>query len=86
MKEFLSKFTSRKLWAAIIGIMAGLAVIFGVDEGVITTIAGAMVSVSSVVAYIITEGRIDAAALSHSATQLRDAVALLSRDETKEDE
>lgn len=86
MKEILSKFTSRKLWAAIIGIMAGLAVIFGVDEGVITTIAGAVVSASSVVAYIITEGRIDAAALSQSATQLCDAMALLSRDKTKEEE
>lgn len=62
--SFLSKLGSRKLWAAIAGIGAGLALIFGVDEGVINTIAGAVVAASSVVSYILTEGRIDAAALT----------------------
>ena len=83
MKDILKKLKSRKLWAAMIGITAGLAVVFGIDESVINTVAGAVISASSVVAYIITEGKIDAAALSKSAIKLRDAVNVLTE---KEDE
>lgn len=83
MKEILAKLKSRKLWAAMIGLMAGLAVVFGVDESVINTVAGAVISAASVVAYIVTEGKIDAAALSQSAIQLRNAVSTLTK---KEDE
>ena len=54
------KLSSRKLWAAVAGIVAGLAMVFGLDEGTISDVAGAVVSVASAVAYIIAEGRIDA--------------------------
>ena len=64
--RFLSKLASRKLWAAAAGIITGLALVFGVDEGVINTVAGAIVAASSVVSYIITEGRIDRSALPRS--------------------
>ncbi|MBE6948746.1 MAG: hypothetical protein E7456_02755 [Ruminococcaceae bacterium] len=63
MKKYLSKLNSRKLWAAVVGLIAGLAVVFGIDESIINTVAGAVVSAASVVAYIITEGKIDIAAL-----------------------
>ena len=81
MKGFLSKLKSRKLWAALIGLTAGLAVIFGVDESVINTVSGAVVSAVSVVAYIITEGRIDAAAIGQSASQLHDALSSITKKE-----
>lgn len=61
MKTVIRKLTSRKLWAAAAGLAVGIAIIFGVDEGTISTISGAMASVLSVMAYIITEGKIDAA-------------------------
>ena len=54
------KLSSRKLWAAAAGIVTGLAMVFGLDETVIATVAGAVVSVASVVAYIVTEGKVDA--------------------------
>lgn len=54
------KLSSRKLWAAVAGIVTGLAMVFGLDESVISSVAGAVVSVASVVAYIVTEGRVDA--------------------------
>jgi phage shock protein PspC (stress-responsive transcriptional regulator) len=38
--DFLTKLSSRKLWALVLGVIAGLALIFGVDEGVINTVAG----------------------------------------------
>lgn len=61
------KLKSRKLWAAIAGVVTGLAMVFRLDESVINTVAGAVVAVSSVVSYIVTEGRIDAAAVGTAA-------------------
>lgn len=60
MSEVVRKLSSRKLWAAVAGVVAGLAMVFGLDENVISTVAGAVVSVMSVVTYIVTEGKIDA--------------------------
>lgn len=55
------KLTSRKFWAAVAGFVAGLAVVFGLDEDVIAQVAGLVGSIASVVAFIVTEGKIDAA-------------------------
>ena len=60
--DWKRKLSSRKLWAALAGIVTGLAMVFGLDEGTISSVAGAVVSVSSVVVYIITEGKVDAQA------------------------
>ncbi|MCI9588586.1 MAG: hypothetical protein HFF60_11590 [Oscillospiraceae bacterium] len=54
------KLSSRKLWAAAAGMAAGLAMVFGLDEDIISAVAGAVVSLSSLAAYIITEGKVDA--------------------------
>ena len=58
--DWKRKLSSRKLWAAAAGIITGLAMVFGLDEGTISSVAGAVVSVASVVSYIITEGKVDA--------------------------
>ena len=58
--DWKRKLSSRKLWAAAAGVAAGLAVAFGLDEGTISAVAGAVTSVACVVSYIITEGRVDA--------------------------
>ena len=58
--DWKRKLSSRKLWAAAAGIITGLAMVFGLDEGTISSVAGAVVSVASVLAYIITEGKVDA--------------------------
>lgn len=60
--DWKRKLSSRKLWAAVAGVAAGLAMVFGLDSGTITDVAGAVVSAASLVTYIITEGRVDAAA------------------------
>lgn len=57
------KLTSRKFWAAIAGVVVGIALAFGVDGDTITDVAGAVTALASVVTYIITEGKIDAAAV-----------------------
>lgn len=46
---------------AIIGIVAGLAAVFGVDENEYTAIAGAVIAAANAVAYIMGEAKIDAA-------------------------
>ena len=56
----LKKLTSRKLWLAIAGVTTGIAMAFGVDGGDITTVAGAIAALASVITYIVMEGKVDA--------------------------
>lgn len=77
MKTLKQKLSSRKLWAAIAGIVTGLAMVFGLDEGIVTSVAGAVVSVASVVTYIVTEGRVDAAAVKDAVEAVQDAAEAL---------
>ncbi len=58
--DWKRKLSSRKLWAAVVGVIAGLAMIFGLDENTISTVAGAVVSAASVAAYVFAEGKVDA--------------------------
>lgn len=82
MNTILKKLSSRKFWATIAGFITGLAMVFGLDENVITSVAGAVVSLASVVTYIITEGKVDAAAASSAATSITEAINKIS--DTKE--
>ena len=63
MQNFLKKLSSRKFLAALAGVATGLAMVFGVDETTISTVAGAVTTVASVVSYIMSEGMVDAAAV-----------------------
>lgn len=84
MKDFLRKISSRKLWAAIAGVAVGIAMIFKVDEGTITTIAGAITALGSIVAYITTEGRIDAANVGAIAQYVEDVIGAI--EDAEEDD
>ena len=79
--EILKKFKSRKLWVAVIGVLMGVAMIFGVDPNVAETVSGAVVAVVSVVTYIVTEGKIDAAAVGDAAQAVQDAVDAVAGQE-----
>lgn len=74
MDNFKRKLSSRKLWVAIAGIATGIAVALGVDGSEITTVAGAVTSVLSVIAYIVTEGKIDAESVKTSIEKTQTAV------------
>ena len=78
------KLSSRKLWAAVAGVIAGLAMVFGLDEGVITSVSGAVVSVASIIVYIITEGRVDAAAVKIAVGDVTQAVDTITTTTTVE--
>ncbi len=82
MNTFLRKISSRKFLAALAGLVMGLAMVFGLDEGVISTVSGAVTAVASVVAYIVSEGKVDAAAVGEAAEQVQDAVESVTGEET----
>jgi phage shock protein PspC (stress-responsive transcriptional regulator) len=73
--NLMRKLSSRKLWAAAAGLIAGLAMVFGLDADVIATVSGAVVTVASVIAYIVTEGRVDAEAVKKAAEGAREPEA-----------
>lgn len=56
------KLGSRKLWAAIAGIIVGLVVAFGGDGESIQQVAGSVMSVVSAIIYILAEAGVDKAA------------------------
>lgn len=55
------KLTSRKLWAAIVGVVVGLAAAFGITENDYAQVVGVVTSAVSVVGYILGEAKVDAA-------------------------
>ena len=84
MKTLKTKLISRKFLTALAGLITGLAMIFGIDEAVISTVAGSVISVGAVVAYIITEGRVDAARAAKAAENVVKAVEAVDAMETAE--
>lgn len=72
--DWKRKLSSRKLWAAAAGVAAGLAMAFGLDQGAISNVAGAVVSVTSVVAYIVTEGKVDAEGVKKAVEDVQEAM------------
>lgn len=64
------KLTSRKLWAAIVGVVVGLAAAFGINENDYAQVVGVVTSAVSVVGYILGESKVDAArAVTESKTE-----------------
>ena len=59
--DWKRKLTSRKLWVALAGFVAGLIVAFGGDSEVAETVSGCILSGAAVVGYVIGEGLADGA-------------------------
>ena len=59
--DWKRKLTSRKLWVATAGFVAGLVVIFGGTQESADTITGSILSGAAVVGYVLGEGLTDAA-------------------------
>lgn len=84
MKDFLSKLKSRKFLSCVAGIVLGICMIFGLDTGAVNTIAGAVTSLASVIIYIYTEGKIDAAAvdkIKETVDKIEDATEIVDKIE-----
>ena len=76
MENLIRKLSSRKLWAAVAGVVTGLSLVFGLDGDVITAVSGAVVSLASVITYIITEGKIDAEAVKNAVEDIQEAIRI----------
>lgn len=74
MQEIIRKLTSRKLWLAIAGVSTGIAMVLGANASDIQSVAGAITSLVAAVAYIVVEGRVDAARVGKATQAVQDAV------------
>lgn len=84
MKEFLSKFKSRKFLTCVAGVVMGVCMVFGLDTNTVNTIAGAVLTLVSAATYIYTEGKIDAAAvekIKNTADSIKDVVDTVEKIE-----
>ena len=63
--DWKRKLTSRKLWLAVAGLISGLVLAFNGSAEIAETISGCILSVGSVVGYIIGEGLTDVASINH---------------------
>jgi len=62
------KLTSRKFWIALAGLIVGILALFAVDANTTTQISGVIMSLGSVIAYIVGEGLVDASAVNTTNT------------------
>nr|WP_308742115.1 hypothetical protein [uncultured Anaerocolumna sp.] len=63
------KLTSRKFWAAVIGFVTAILVAFGVNDLTIEQVVALITAASTLIAYIIGEGMVDAARLNSSSSE-----------------
>ena len=67
----------KKIITMILGVVSGLAIAFGLDQGEVNIIAGAVVSVVSVGGYLIAEGKIDVERIKTAAQDVNEVIDLL---------
>lgn len=65
--KIVSKLTSRKFWMALAAFVVGVMALFQVNGNITTQISGVIMSLGSVVAYIVGEGLVDASAAGTAA-------------------
>lgn len=80
MEALKRKLSSRKLWAAVAGVVSGLAMVFGLDGNIVTEVSGAVMAVASVITYIITEGKVDAERVKTAIVEVKEVVEVLDGD------
>ena len=61
MRDWKTKLTSRKFWAAVIGVVISVMVIFGSSDEEQAKVTGLITACGTLVAYIVGEGVADAA-------------------------
>ena len=61
MIDWKRKLTSRKFWAAVIGVVASVLAYWGAAESTVTQVTAIITAGATLVAYIVGEGMVDAA-------------------------
>ena len=75
VKTFLQG--KKKFLTALLGILLGVAIIFGIDQSEVSTFAGAFVSIVSVSGYLIAEGKIDIERIKAAANQFNEVLEIV---------
>ena len=83
MTNFLSG--KKKILTMILGIVSGLAMIFGLEQTDVNVISGAIVAVGSVISYLMIEGKIDVERLRSAAVAVNDVFDYISEAEPEEE-
>ena len=81
MSTILMKLSSRKLWMAIAGIVSGIAMALGAETTDVSTVAGAVTTLISVVTYIVVEGKVDAEGVKNAIIEVQEAVETIEGTE-----
>lgn len=63
--DWKSKLTSRKFWMAVVGFVTAILVTFKVPDMTIEQVSALIMSLATLIAYIIGEGLIDAAKMKN---------------------
>ena len=62
--DWIAKLTSRKFWLALVGFVTPLILMFGGSDALAGKIVAVIMSVATLIAYIIGEGLVDAARIN----------------------
>ena len=81
-ETIIKKLTSRKFIVSVISLISGIALLLGADGDTVETISAAAMILAPTLIYCITEGKIDASAIS----ALNDALKSIENSLDKEDE
>ena len=84
MTNFLSG--KKKILTMILGIVSGLAMIFGLEQSDVNVISGAIVAVGSVISYLMVEGKIDVERLRAAAIAVNEAFDYIGEEQEPEEE
>lgn len=82
VKTFLQG--KKKILTAILGVISGLAIAFGVDQGEVSTISGAIVAIVSVAGYLAAEGKIDVERIKGAAEEVNAAIDVICQKDGEE--
>ena len=59
MRNWKDKLTSRKFWAAVVGVVLSVMVIYGADSQEQEKVTGLITACGTLIAYIVGEGLVD---------------------------
>lgn len=82
MRSWKDKLTSRKFWAAVVGVILSVMVIFGYSDEEQTKVTGLITACGTLIAYIVGEGLVDA----HGCSEEHPASDAAHKDEKDKNE
>jgi hypothetical protein len=80
----LEKFASRKFLMALLSVVTGILVMFGIEDSIVQLVSSVGLIVIPTIIYIITEGKIDAEGVKKIIDTVEDVIDVIDPDEEVE--